>query len=163
MKYQQTIDYTVPSDRLLAIFSEPDFVLEKYAAQGASNIRLLKDERDGDRVRFTVTRDVAVQVDVPAFARSLVPSTITLIQTDSWDSATRQGSLEIEFQGMPVKLRCDMRLEDRAGLAHHVLDFDIQVSVPLIGGKLEKLLADDLQMKFKHDTEVSLRIVASRG
>lgn len=162
MKYRQTIDYPVSGERLLAIFSQPDFVLDKYAAQGASNIRLLKEERDGDRFRFTVTRDVPVQVDVPAFARSLVPSTITLVQTDAWDPATRRGSLVIEFQGMPVKLRCDMQLEDRAGGTHHTLDFDIQVNVPLIGGKLEKLLAEDLQMKFRHDTEVSLRLVASR-
>lgn len=35
------------------------------------------------------------------------------------------------------------------------LDFDIRVNVPLIGGKLEKLLADDLKVKFAKDTEIT--------
>lgn len=162
MKYQETIDYPVPCERLLGIFTQPDFVLAKYAAQGASNIQPLAHTHDGDTFRVTVSRDVPVQVDVPGFARSLVPSTITLIQTDTWNTRTRRGSLDIEFKGMPVKLRCEMRLEDGPSGAHHTLDFDIRVSVPLVGGKLEKLLADDLQLKFKHDTEVSLALVASR-
>lgn len=159
MKYRETIDYPVPCARVLAKFGTAEFLQAKYEGQGATNIRLLDQSRDGDTTRYTFTRDVPAQVDIPAFARSLVPSTITLVQTDTWNAATRTGRLDIEFQGMPVKVRCDMRLEDRGASTHHTLDFDIQVSVPLIGGKLEKLLAEDLQMKFKDDTAVSLALV----
>ena len=159
MKYQRTIDYPVPCAQVLAKFATAEFLQAKYAGQGATNIQLLKQSQDGDTTRFTFSRDVPVQVDVPAFARSLVPSTITLIQTDTWNTITRKGSLDIEFKGMPVKLQCDMQLEERSGSTHHTLDFDIRVSVPLIGGKLEKLLAEDLQLKFKHDTEVSMALV----
>lgn len=161
MKYRETIDYPVSCARVLAKFATAEFLQAKYAGQGATNIALLDQSRDGDTTRFTFSRDVPVQVDVPAFARSLVPATITLIQTDTWNAATRTGRLDIEFKGMPVKLRCDMRLEDRAGGTHHTLDFDIQVNVPLIGGKLEKLLAEDLRMKFQHDTAVSQALVAA--
>lgn len=161
MKYRETIDYPVSCAQVLAKFATAGFLQAKYAGQGATNIALLDQSRDGDTTRFTFSRDVPVQVDVPAFARSLVPATITLIQTDTWNAATRTGRLDIEFKGMPVKLRCDMRLEDRAGGAHHTLDFDIQVNVPLIGGKLEKLLAEDLRMKFQHDTAVSQALVAA--
>lgn len=159
MKYQEAIDYTIPCDQLLAIFSRPDFVLAKYQAQGARNIRLLREDRTGTRFSVTVARDVPVQIEVPSFARSLVPPTITLVQTNSWDIATRTGYLDIEFKNMPVILGCAMHLEERPTGAHHTLNSDIKVNVPLIGGKLEKLLAEDLQMKFKSDTEVSLRLI----
>jgi len=159
MKYQRTIDYPVPCAQVLACFATSEFLQAKYAGQGATNIQLLEQSQTGATTLFTFTRDVPVQVDVPAFARSLVPSTITLIQTDTWDANTRRGSLNIEFKGMPVKLLCQMRLEDRPNGTHHTLDFDIRVNVPLIGGKLEKLLAEDLQLKFKHDTEVSMALV----
>lgn len=161
MKYRETIDYPVPCARVLAKFATAGFLQAKYEGQGARNIQLLEESRDGDTTRYTFTRDVPVQVDVPAFARSLVPASITLIQTDTWNAATRSGRLDIAFKGMPVQLRCDMRLEDRAGGSHHTLDFNIQVNVPLIGGKLEKLLAEDLRMKFQHDTAVSQALVAA--
>lgn len=45
--------------------------------------------------------------------------------------------------------------------SHHMLNVEIRVNVPLIGGKLEKLLAEDLQLKFKHDTEVALALVTA--
>ena len=54
MKYQQTIDYPVSCERLLGIFTQPDFVLAKYAAQGASNIQSLAHSHDGDTFSVTV-------------------------------------------------------------------------------------------------------------
>lgn len=160
MKYQQTIDYPVSCEHLFARFSDPGFIMRKYAAQGATGIALVSAEQDADGFCIVVSREVPVDVDVPAFARSLVPATITLVQTDRWHVATGQGSLDIEFKGMPVRLHCDMRIVDTPAGAHQVLDFDIKVSVPLLGGKLEKLLADDLQLKFGRDTEASLRLLA---
>jgi len=161
MKYRETIDYPVSRERLLAIFTDPSFVVRKYQGQGASNIETGSSEQVGSRFRITVSRDVPVEVDVPSFARSLVPAAITLVQTDIWDTGTGKGSLAIEFQGMPVTLNCDMTLEAREdGGTHHVLDFDIRVSVPLIGKKLEELLASDLRMKFGKDTEVSKALIA---
>ncbi|HCT39785.1 MAG TPA: hypothetical protein DF427_01120 [Moraxellaceae bacterium] len=91
--------------------------------------------------------------------RALVPSHITLVQTDAWDVATQKGSLQIEFKGMQVRVNCEMTLQDRAGCAVEELDFDIRVNVPLLGSKLEALLAQDLRLKFLRDTEVSLGII----
>lgn len=159
MKYRQTIDYPLPRERVFDCFANTDFIHAKYAGQGASQIMLLDAAQSGDEFRFTFSRDVPVQVDVPAFARSLVPATITLVQTDIWNRATGVGSLDIVFKGMPVSLHCAMTLDDRGEHALQTLDFDIRVSVPLVGGKLEKLLADDLQLKFAHDTEVSLGLM----
>ena len=41
------------------------------------------------------------------------------------------------------------------------LDFDVRVGVPLVGGKLEELLARDLRQKFTKDTQVTLGIISS--
>lgn len=161
MKFYETINYPVSCEHVLSKFITAEFLQAKYEGQGATNIRLLDQSREGDTTRYTFTRDVPVQVKVPAFARSMVPKTITLIQTDSWNTTTRSGRLDIEFKGMPVKLSCDMLLEDEPSGTHHTLDFDIHVNVPLIGGKLEKLLAEDLQLKFQHDTKISLALVTA--
>lgn len=159
MRYQDTIRYPLPRAGLMPFFTDPDFFVRKYVQQGASNVKVLAaGTRDG-RFSITVSRDVPVQVPIPSFARALVPAHITLVQTDSWDLAALTGRLEIEFKGMPVRLACDMVLADTPAGAVETLSFDIRVNVPLLGGKLEALLAQDLRLKFQHDTEVSLAIM----
>lgn len=161
MKYHETIRYPVPAESLFRFFTDPDFFVRKYVEQGATNVHVTHAGITGSRSTITVSRDVPVEVPVPSFARSLVPSHITLVQTDAWDTATRTGSLLIEFKGMPVRVNCNITLRDTADGAVEELDFDIRVNVPLLGGKLEALLAQDLRLKFQRDTEVSLGIITA--
>lgn len=160
MKYQDRIDYPLDAARVMDFFTSPAFFLEKYRRQGASNVRLEDSTHTAEHFSVTISRDVPVEVEVPAFARSRIPRAITLVQTDSWDLRSRTGTLAIEFKGLPVKLTCRMRLEDAPGGARESLDFDIRVNLPLIGGKLEELLARDLQLKAGRDTEVTLELMA---
>lgn len=159
MKYHDTIHYPVPVETLFLFFTDANFFVRKYVEQGATNVRVTHAEVIGSRSAITVSRDVPVEVQIPSFARSMVPSHITLVQTDSWDSATRRGTLQIEFKGMPVRVNCEMTLQDRAGKAVEELAFDIRVGMPLLGGKLEALLAQDLRLKFQRDTAASLGII----
>lgn len=161
MKYQDTIDYPVSSDALLNYFTVPEFFVHKYREQGATNIQVEAHTHDGNNFAVTISRDVPVEVPVPAFARGIVPDTITLVQTDRWDTAARTGRLEIRFKGLPVVLTAAMRLHDTAAGARETLDFDIRVAVPLLGRKLEELLASDLRLKFQRDTDVTLDIIAA--
>lgn len=162
MHYQEVIRYEQPAKTVLRHFTDPDFYVRKYREQGASNIRVEASERTATRFSVTIARDVPVEVDVPAFARGLLPPTITLVQTDSWDLEQRQSRLEIAFKGMPVRLTGTTRLTDTPTGAREDLLFDIRVNVPLIGGKLEELLVRDLQLKFSKDTAVTHAIIAEQ-
>lgn len=163
MKYHDTIHYPLPTASLFRFFTDPDFFVRKYLALGASNVKVTHAAMTGSQSTITVTRDVPVEVPIPSFARSLVPSHITLVQTDAWDTATARGSLLIEFKGMPVRMTCDITLRDHAEGAVEELDFDIRVNVPLVGSKLEALLAQDLRLKFQRDTDVTLDIMKSHA
>lgn len=163
MNFQDVTDYPLPAERVLAFFTSPAFYVRKYEEQGARNVRVDEHRASPEQFSITVSRDVPVEVDVPDFARSRIPQTITLVQTDQWDLARRTGSLQILFKGLPVKVSCSMRLTDTPSGAREELDFDIRVNVPLLGGKLEELLARDLRLKFARDTEVTLAIMAVAG
>ncbi|MGH8492256.1 MAG: DUF2505 domain-containing protein [Moraxellaceae bacterium] len=159
MNFQETITYQFSIQDLIPILTNPDFLLAKYDAQGARNIKLISKEISEHRSEICIQRDIPVEVEIPAFARSIVPSGITLIQTDSWDKLSHTGTLDIKFKGMPVKLTCDMKMLKKGNETLQTLDFYIQVNVPLIGRKLEDLLARDLMKKFKNDTLVTNQII----
>lgn len=161
MKYSDNNHYPIPADKVLKAFTDPAFFERKYQAQGAEDIQQLRHEQTGNRFTITFSRTVEVEVNLPGFASKHVPERITLIQTDSWDLDARRGSLDIRFDGMPASVKCEMQLEDNGGSTLHALDFDIAVKVPLIGKKLEKLLADGLQKTFQRDSRIAAELLAS--
>lgn len=161
MKYREKITYPVSVESLLMHFSNPNFFAQKYTEQGAQNVRVQASTVSPTTSSITVTREIQLDVDVPAFGRGLIPSRITVIQTDAWDRQTMDGQLSIIFEGLPVHLTCKMQLREDAGKAHQTLDFDIRVNVPLIGKKLEEFIAKDLRRKFEKDTAVTMRILSS--
>ena len=159
MKFSEHIEYQQNSAELLGIFTNPEFFQAKYAACGGRDINVLETSHNNGQFRIKVSRKVPAEVPIPSFARSLVPQDITLIQTDSWDLERGIGSLEIEFVGIPVKVGCELVLKDIGGQAIEDLHFDVRVNLPLIGGKLEKLLAEDLKLKFAKDTAITLEMI----
>ncbi|MGB2248617.1 MAG: DUF2505 domain-containing protein, partial [Alcanivorax sediminis] len=161
MKYADTNRYAVPADKVLKAFTDPDFFLRKYQAQGAEDIQQLHHEQNGNHFSITFTRTVAVGVKLPGFASKHVPDRITLIQTDRWDLDARRGTLDIRFDGMPATVKCQMQLSDHGEATEHGLEFEIAVKVPLIGKKLEKLLADGLQKTFQRDSGIAAELLAS--
>lgn len=163
MKYQESVDYPLTPEQLLKAFTAPHFVVDKYTQQGASHIEVLAQSQEANDWKITVQRQVPVEIDVPAFARSLVPARITLLQTDRWNLSTGRGSLTIDFVNMPVKIYCQMSLSATPAGVQHRLAFDLKVGVPLIGGKLEAILAQDLQLKSKADNLVTIRMLQAAG
>ena len=55
---------------------------------------------------------------------------------------TTTGSLSIESPGKPTSASGTIRLEPSGAGTTEVVELDIKVKVPLIGGKLERLMAE---------------------
>ncbi len=163
MKFREAIRHTLPADRVLSAYANPDFYPAKYAATDGRDIRVLDTGNDDGQFHIRVSRKVPADIPVPAFARGLFPHEITLIQTDRWDRASGTGSVAIEFVGLPVRIDCGLALSGEGDRMVETLDFEIRVDMPLVGGKLAKLLAEDLQLKFAKDTEVTLALLPVFG
>ena len=152
MQFQEKKHYSYPAETLLKVFSDRDYFLEKYARSGATGISVLEDEQTDAGSRISVSRDVQVDVPVPAFAQKYVPHTITLIQTDSWNYASRTGHIEIRFKGMPAEINCAMHMEQDGDGSTLVLNFTTRVQIPFVGNKLAEVLSRDLRAKFEKDS-----------
>lgn len=163
MKFRESFTHTLPAGRLLDAYANPAFYPAKYAATGAGDIQVLDTGDDDGRFHIRVSRTVPADIPLPAFARGWFPGEITLVQTDRWDRGSGTGSVEIEFVGLPVRIDCGLALAETDGAMVETLDFEIRVDVPLLGGKLAKLLAEDLQLKFAKDTEVTLALLPEFG
>ncbi len=159
MKAQHRSPYSKGSDSVVKMFTDKNYFQRKYELQGAKNIQLLDHKQDGDDFTVQYERQVPADVKVPGFAKKFVPELMTVTQRDTWNVASKTGHLDIELKGIPGSMSCEMRLEDTASGCDLVMDWSITCNVPLVGGKLEKVLWEDLHGKMASDVEVGEQIL----
>ena len=75
--------------------------------------------------------------------------------TDAWDAATKTGKITTEIKGAPVKVTADMKLEASGKGAVNRMVWTLSCGIPLVGGKLESILAEDVKVKSKRDEAAS--------
>lgn len=160
MKFTTRHELNADSDTVIKMFTDPEYFPRKYAAQGATDIAVLDQSSNGDNFSITVRRTEKVSIQVPGFAKKFVGETTVVTQTDTWNAATKSGTLKIELQGAPADVNASMQLSDQGGKAVNTIDWSVKVGVPLVGGKLEKLIGEDIQSKTNSDDAVSNQLLA---
>ena len=159
MKLNLHNHYPYPAETVVRVFGDQDFFTEKYRRVGASNIRVLDFSNEHGESHIRVRRDVDLLGALPPFARSILPGTLTVIQTDYWNQHTLRGGIDLELVAVPVRITCDMTLENDGQGTVQTLDFDITVDLPLISERIARLLASDLEKQVRTDSEAAAEIM----
>lgn len=160
MKFDDKHSFDKPAAAVLKMFSDRSYFERKYKDLGGWDIEVLEHEKSAKKFRIKCRYTLKSDVPVPDFAKKFVPDTASITQTDTWDLATMTGRLEAEIKNMPVKVAADMALKNEGKGAVNTLKWNISCGIPLLGGKLEKIVAQDIQSKAKADVAVSRKILA---
>lgn len=115
---------------------------------------------DGEGHIVTIDHTQAVR-HIPSFARRLVSDTIQVVQVERWNSETT-ADFEVSIPGKPGQLRGVITLEPVGEGTVEQITGDLKVSVPLIGGKLESLIAGQLKAAMSAEREVGQAWLAER-
>lgn len=156
MKARIEHDYAADVETVYALISDPGFIERKYIALGGRDVAVDRSETDDGGCEVVTKRTITVEL--PGFAKKVLTPSQTAIQTEKWAAATASGervcTYTVEAQGTPSKIQGTHRLTPTSSGCHHTIDIDAKVSVPLIGGRLEKLAAeqgrDDIGRQFDY-------------
>jgi hypothetical protein len=99
--------------------------------------------------------------EVPSFARTFVGDEINIQQREHWSSPT-DASLEVSIPGKPGQMKGTVHLAGDADGTTETVAVDVKVSIPLIGGKVEGLIADMLVKALRAETKVGRQWLAER-
>ncbi len=133
-------EYAADADSAAAILVDPDFLREGLQASGETNIEI-DVTKLSDGHRLLVSRDVAAEV--PALIRRFVRPKNRIVEEVVW---SRQGDqwvarFEIRISGVPSEIRGDSRIEPTPRGSSYYTEIQVQSRVPLLGGKIEELVA----------------------
>jgi hypothetical protein len=143
MKFQHEVSYAASPDRVFEMLADPAFREAAVAAQGvvSAEVDLQRTAAGG----FSLTVDQIQRTDdLPSFARSITGDTTRAIQREEWADTTG-GTLKIEAPGKPSAVSGTVTLRPEGSGTVEIVELDVHIKVPLVGGKLEKLLADRIR------------------
>ena len=159
MQYNDQHRFKQSVDALTAMYFTQRYHEEKYRLMKATEVSVLSctdtPERFEISVRYTTTSDAPL----PDVAKKVIGESITVTQTDRWDRKALKGSLQIEIKGAPVKIGAEMLVKpDGQGSANHFV-WEVKCGIPLIGGKIEKVLMEDVKIKATADAKRSQQLL----
>ena len=115
---------------------------------------------DGSQFSITCRYEAPSDAPIPGFAKKFMGQTNVVTQTDRWDTGTMTGELTAEIEGLPATVSAEMELVDDGDGSTNTLSWTIKCGIPLVGGKIEKLVAEDIRAKSGADVAKSSEILA---
>ena len=100
--------------------------------------------------------------EVPSFARKLVGDEINIVQEEQWSSPTA-ARLQVSIPGKPGEMRGSVAITGDAGGTTEVVEVEVKVNIPLVGGKIEGFIADMLLRALKAENKVGRRWLAEQA
>jgi hypothetical protein len=128
------LTYDATAEQVAAMLDDPAFreeVLERQKVlRGSVSI-------EGDHVTVEQVRSAD---DIPSFAKKFVGDEILIVQTEDWTSPTA-ADVRLTIPGKPGEAVGTLELVESGGTTTESVDLDLTVKIPLVGGKIEQLIA----------------------
>jgi hypothetical protein len=123
--------------------------------------RTVTVDRDGES--FAVTIDQGHATDrLPGFARKIVGEHVVMVQAEKWTGGS-EGRITVTVPGKPGEMTGTATLVPDAGGVTEKVDMTVTVHLPLIGGKVEGLIADMLRKALHAEHEVGQDWLAGKA
>lgn len=147
-KFKNTDPYAASVDQMWAMLGDQDYWLKKYEALGAENVQFQTFESGADSIKVKTVREVPA--DLPGFAKKVIGEKNVVTQSEDWSRSgdSAHCDIHITVKGAPGATTGVMDIKPAGSGVEWSADFDIKVSVPMVGGKLEGLMHKETSANF---------------
>jgi hypothetical protein len=138
---EQVFRFNVPPDKLLQVLIDEEYQIARQKSQGALEVNVKEISRTDERFVF--------EVHAKEYARGLTgvdkSKTEINITTYDWDLKAKRGSWKhTTSQGERVKVWGTVQVQPDGENSKIQNDFNIEIKIPLVGGKLEKMVMKEV-------------------
>ena len=160
MRFEHTLRYDAPPHAVFAMLGDAVFREQVCEAQHTTEATATVDGVDDT---MTVTVDQRRPADgIPSFAKKFVGDSIHIRQHEEWSSAT-DAKLEVSIPGKPGHLKGTITLRPDGDGTVETVSGEIRVHLPIVGGKIEGLIAELLEHALKAEQRVGNAWLAERS
>jgi hypothetical protein len=162
------IDYRSSSqhsaDDVAAVMLDEEYLRARLTQLGGPGAKLLAHEAGESGGKYTIRHGVD-EAALPSMVSSLVSGNLVIQRTESLrrEAPGRwAGDVDVAIPGTPASAVGSIRVNDTAAGSELVVQADVTVKVPFLGGKIEAVIADQVQQLLAAETAFTLDWLADK-
>ncbi|MET0136333.1 MAG: DUF2505 domain-containing protein [Kibdelosporangium sp.] len=153
--------FAAPADTVYAAIIDPAFLADRLEALGGKNATVVERTDTTGALTVRVRQGLAAE-HLPSAVRTLLKGDLVVDRTEIW-KPDKTGTVDASVQGVPGQITGTMRLSDLDGRAEWVTLLAVRVSIPLVGGKIEKSIGEQVTKLLATEAEFTEQWLARRG
>jgi uncharacterized protein DUF2505 len=153
---------TWPVQDVFTALVDETYLRDRLAALGGTDARLVSFSKDDGRTSYQLKQGVSAE-HLPSVAKGLLGGDLVIHRTEVWTEAGTTGTVEVTLNGVPGRLDGTIVLSEHQGGSRSTLTGQVKVSIPLMGGKLEAMIAEQVVKLLDKENEFTTEWLANRG
>ena len=150
-RLRHELTYDAPADAVTAMLADKAFREEVCDFIGVTRKSVII-EPVGEGLHVTIDQWQPTY-RVPSYAKKFVGEEVNIVQREIWTTSLL-GDLSISIPGKPGAMSGTVRIEEAHGVTTEAVDLNVKVGIPLLGGKIEDLIAGLLLKALKAENKV---------
>jgi hypothetical protein len=138
------------------------YLRDRLAAVGGNDAELVSFSSGNGKTSYQLKQGVPAE-HLPSLAKSLLGGDLVIQRVESWTLAGLTGTVEVTIGGVPGRLDGTFSLAPSGGGSKLTLNGQVKVSIPLMGGKLEAMIAEQVAELLDKESEFTSEWLANRG
>ena len=148
------LTYDAPVEAVAAMLGDPAFREEVCEAQHVQSHEVTVEPAGAGAGAKQVRIDQRQSArGLPSFATKVVGETIRIVQEEDWTSA-EHAEVTVTIPGKPGDMSGTADLAFAGGTTTETVDLTVKVGIPLVGGKIEGLIADMLLKALRTENRI---------
>jgi Protein of unknown function (DUF2505) len=156
--------YPAPATVVYSTLVDEAFLTERLRSIGGKGAALLDHSVTGDRAAFRMRQGVDAS-RLPGAVRSILNGDLVVEREERWAAAdgAHTGTSRVTIGGVPGEIRGRSRITDAGSGSALTISAQVKVSIPLVGGRLEKVVAEQVEKLLATEAEYAEKWLAGRG
>ncbi|PSL54954.1 uncharacterized protein DUF2505 [Saccharothrix carnea] len=152
-----------PARDVYAALVDQTYLRDRLAELGGTDPELVAFTTTDQSTSYQLKQGVPAD-KLPSVARGLLGGDLVIDRAESWTEAGHAGTVEVTLNGVPGRLDGTITLADTAaGGSELTLTGQVKVGIPLMGGKLEALIAEQVALLLDKESEFTAEWLARRA
>jgi hypothetical protein len=148
------------AEKVFGAMVDETYLRDRLAAIGGKDAQLVTYSSTGEKTSYQLKQGVPAE-HVPSAVKAALGGDLVIQRTETW--AAGAGTVEVAVNGVPGRLEGSFTILDNGSGAKVTLSGEVKVSIPFLGGKIEKLIAEQVAVLLDKESEFTSQWLASRG
>ena len=159
--YRSTIMF--PADKVFAVMTDKEYLEARLRELGGPGSGLLEHEATSEGARYRLKQGLS-ESDLPPIVGKVVGGDLAIERTETLrrtEPGRYGGDVDVKIAGVPASASGTMALADDGNGSLFEVRTDVTVKVPLIGGKIEEIVAEQVRRLLEAETAFTIRWLGS--